>query len=75
MKDLQGREYLTTNQAKAGIEIEVDGDFTCIKKGEKRIINSSHEGVLSFECSEGHHDLDGQLSDDGNYYVGLYPIG
>lgn len=74
MKDLQGREYLTTDQAKAGIEIEVDGDFTCIDKGTRRILTES-SGHLHFSCKEGHHDIDGQLSDDGNYYVGLYPVG
>lgn len=73
MKDLQNRPYLTVEEAKAGIKIQVDGDFNCINKGETRFINSSHEGSLSFACGQGCHDLDGQLSADGTHYVGVYP--
>lgn len=72
MKDINGRAYLTVEQALTGVEIEVDGDFTCINVGEKRKLTESEYG-LYFECSDGCHDLVGQLSNDETHYIGLYP--
>lgn len=71
MKDLQGREYLTSS-AKAGDWVETDGDFTCLEKGAILQIQGGYGG-LWIPCREDRHYLDGHLSEDGTHYIGLYP--
>lgn len=77
--DLSGKPWLTVEEAKAGLVVMVDGDFTCIGEGEKRVLRA--EEGLYFLCSgpEGRkreckckHWLDGQLSRNGKCYIGLY---
>lgn len=72
-KDLQGRAYATVAEVKAGTILQADGDFDCLGKGANVTVFTGDGGVLCFECAAGHHKLEGQLSDDGTYYVGLYP--
>lgn len=69
--DLKGREYAKTQDLKEGDVIEVDSDFTCIAEGQKRKVHKDKNG-LYFSCGSGHHSLDGQLSDNGLYYIGIY---
>ncbi len=71
--DIQGRPYLTVGDAKPGVMVKCDGDFTCMGKGRKMTIRAAGDGSLWVACSHGKHSLDGQLSDDGKTYVGLYP--
>lgn len=73
MNDLKGRPWATVAQVKVGSKLEADGDFTCIKKGTVLTVEDSKNG-LSVPCKEGGHLLDGQLSDDGTHYVGLYCV-
>jgi hypothetical protein len=73
MRDLQGREYLTVEEAEEGIDVEVDGDFTCMTKGEQRTLRLS-KGELGFDCHDGFHNLEGQLSDNGEFYLGVYYV-
>ena len=70
--DIQGRPYLTPRDAKPGTVVQCDGDFTCIGPGERRMIKKSDEGFLYLDCRLGMHSLNGQLSEDGGHYVGLY---
>lgn len=72
-KDVSGRMYLTEAQAKEGVKIQVDGDFTCIMDGEERVLTTEGgDGGLGFECDEGFHSLGGQKK--GGVYVGVYPV-
>lgn len=32
------------------------------------------DGTLGFPCHEGMHSLDGQIMDDGDHLVGIYPV-
>lgn len=75
MHDVQGRKYLTPEEARVGTEVQVDGDFTCLSQGECRTIKEDEEGALYIDCKEGHHHLDGQLRFEGKkgYYVGVHP--
>ena len=75
MKDLQGNSYLLASEAKAGLEIWLDEDFTCQRPG-KQVLQSDANGELFFPCDYGQHYIDGQLSggEEGVplYYVGIY---
>ena len=68
MKDLQGREYLTTEQAKEGLVVEFDQGFGCINK---KVQPLQYGGGYYVQCSEGRHYIDGNLEE--GYYVGIYP--
>ena len=78
-KDLQGRRYLTFKQAKPGTLVQVDGDFTCIRKGARRTIKQDTTVPkwqrLWIHCDCGRHYLDGQADfDKGQFYVGIYSV-
>lgn len=73
MSDTSGRPWATVKQVKKGTIVETDGDFTCIKKGTNREVKENVFG-LYIDCKEGGHQLDGQLSEDGTHYVGLYYV-
>jgi hypothetical protein len=68
--DLNGRSYARLSELKAGDKIQIDGDFTCIEPWGLRTVKQSY-GRLYIACSQGGHNLDGQLNDDG-YLVGVY---
>ena len=71
--DLQGRRYLTFEEARAGRSVTLDGDFTCARKGQRKLLRKSPSG-LWFRCDCGTHLLDGQEDfDGGRFYVGIYP--
>lgn len=80
-RDLLGREYARLSNLKVGDTIETDGGFECLgddpTTGKPRrllpVIDCG-DGVLGFACSEGTHALDGQLMDDGDHLVGIYPV-
>lgn len=76
MNDLNGRAYATVEGTRAGDVLEADGDFTCIRKGAKLVVEEK-DGYLSVPCRHGGHDLAGQISsEDGtSFYMGLYPAG
>lgn len=56
-------KHLKLNELKVGDKVFVDNGFTCMDAGEK--IVKSDKGHLYVECDAGHHDLAGQLNDDG----------
>lgn len=73
MHDKQGRAYATVAATCKDCVVETDGGFTCMREGERKIVK--HDGdTLYIECDQGRHNLNGQESDDGTYYVGLYPV-
>lgn len=69
--DLHGRPYLTAAEATPGMVVQVDDGFTCIGKWQDREIQKDADG-LWIKCRSGRHYMDGQLSDDGKTYVGVY---
>jgi len=73
-KDLQGRHYALVSEVKAGTKIQVDGDFTCIEKDTCLTVQEDAGNGLFIPCADegGKHSLEGQLSDDDAYYVGVY---
>lgn len=72
--DLLGNPYATVRGTGPGNNLFADGDFTCIRKGATVVVTAEKRtGRLYIPCRSGKHFLDGQLSDDGKYYVGLYP--
>jgi hypothetical protein len=71
--DIQGRPWLTFEAAQAGRIVTFDGDFTCVRKGARRVLHKSPNG-LYFRCKCGTHLLDGQVDfGGGRFYVGVYP--
>jgi|EndMetStandDraft_8_1072994.scaffolds.fasta_scaffold93719_3 hypothetical protein len=73
MHDKQGRAYATVRATCKDCTVEVDGSFTCMRAGERKVVKRDDDG-LYIECDEGRHYLVGQESGDGTYYVGLYPV-
>jgi hypothetical protein len=71
MKDKQGREYLNINDAKHGLIVDLDDDFTCIQSNRVMLLKDN-KGCY-FECSEGKHYIVGQC-DGGEYCIGIYPV-
>jgi hypothetical protein len=71
MTDKQGRAYLKIREAKPAMTVELDGDFSCVRKGAKRVLLADRNGGLFFNCQIGAHYLSGQRRD--NYYIGVYP--
>lgn len=70
--DKHGRPWLKLKEAKAGMQIQVDAGFTCIKPYSIRKLHRIKNG-LCFTCKEGTHLISGQ-ADDGIYCVGLYKV-
>jgi len=61
------RGYAKETEVKVGIQVDLDGGFTCVEACRTTIHKDEHG--LYFECSEGKHYLDGQLED--GEYIGL----
>ena len=68
--DLFGRPYATKQEVHVGSLLETDVGSPCWRKNRRYKVH--WEDGLYIKCRDGHHYLDGQLSDDGNYYIGLY---
>lgn len=73
--DINGKPYATVAGIKAGDTVIVDAGFTCIKPNTHKFVYIDPDG-LYITCGNGkrRHGLDGQLSDDGTAYVGLYKV-
>lgn len=72
MSDTFGRPYLTFDEACRGLRVELDGGFTCARKGARKTLRGRGDR-LYFHCDCGHHFLDGQADfDGGKFYVGVY---
>ncbi len=72
-RDVFGRPYASVKKTKAGDRVRTDNAFTCIAPRQQRVILRCRHGLF-ITCRDGKHLIDGQLSDDGKSYVGLYPI-
>lgn len=70
--DLSGREYAKLSELKAGAIVEIDEGFTCCGGGHTHLYENANK-ELFFYCEEGLHMLDGQLAEDGDHLVGIYP--
>lgn len=68
--DIQGRPYAKLSELKEGDAIELDGGFTCQRKGV-HFVHKDERGQLYFNCIDGRHSLEGQ-ADDGEHCVGIY---
>ncbi|MCQ8781674.1 hypothetical protein [Mangrovibrevibacter kandeliae] len=70
--DTRGTEWARLSDLKAGSQVRLDDGFTCGIAGA-RVDVAEDEGGLFVACDHGHHYLDGQLADDGDHLVGVYP--
>lgn len=70
--DLHGRPYAKLSLLCEGMTVKLDGDFTCCPAGPVTL-RLDKEG-LYFPCAAGHHYLDGQLQEDCDTLIGVYPI-
>lgn len=71
MPDTKGKPWAQVSETKAGSILIPDGGFTCLEEAIAVIVREDARG-LYVPCSDGRHGLDGQLSDDGAEYVGLW---
>lgn len=75
--DTEGRPYAKLSEMKAGVELECDAGFDCIKPGSRRRVLAASwkedKGRLYIRCKSGCHFLDGQ-ADDGEHLIGLYVV-
>jgi hypothetical protein len=58
------------DQVKAGMTLIADNGFSCLKNGERYIVEGDADGELYITCDAGHHYLEGQVDEDGEL-VGL----
>lgn len=73
MKDLNGRPWASVSETKEGSVVECDGDFTCLKEGDRRTVKRDEDG-LYIDCAAGQHYLDGQFDGAHKFYIGLYLV-
>jgi TATA-binding protein-associated factor Taf7 len=81
-KDIQGRTYANMNELKPGDIVTVDSGFDCLEPWSQHVVEQDLAGELFIWCagpdgeypagSERHH-LEGQLNDDSDALVGVYP--
>lgn len=69
--DTTGREYARLSALKAGDVVTLDTGFTCRRAGPATLEQGA--GELCFQCSAGNHYLGGQLGEDGEHLIGIYP--
>ena len=86
LTDIDGRTWALRSTVKVGDVLECDGDFTCMKAGDRKVVKRwdgdmpHHDpdylkdpfARLYIECNDGKHFLDGQEADTGEL-TGLYP--
>lgn len=65
-------KFMKITEAVVGQKIRLDAGFTCVEPDATRTITADDDGNLYFECSRGHHYLDGQLNDHKNDLIGIY---
>lgn len=68
-------EFAKVADIKAGDYITVDDSFSCLTEGKQYMVYTSLKGHLCVKCNHSlwsDHILDGQISDDGIYYVGMF---
>lgn len=63
------------SRVKAGTKLVTDDGFTCMKDHAHRTVMKDRNGELYVRCDEGHHGLDGQITDDGHHYTGFWFAG
>jgi len=71
--DINGREYAKLSALAPGHTVEVDEGFTCIAPGVLCTVFGGENGELFLQCADGKHLLDGQLGEDGDTLIGVYP--
>lgn len=67
---MSGIETVRVSAVKPGTILYPDGDFYCMALNTAKEVKFDPHGLF-VECSGGKHYLDGQLSDDREFYVGL----
>lgn len=72
-RDTFGREYAKLSALQDGQHVILDTGFTCHKSGLTQV-HKNYKGEFFFKCKCGTHFLDGQLADDGDHLIGVYPI-
>jgi len=78
LADKNGRPWAHLQTIKPGDFLVADGDFSCMKEGERRQVRADKNGHgfdrLFISCCDEHgrHYLYGQVGDDGEL-IGFYP--
>lgn len=84
--DTSGRPYAKLSKLQAGAKVQVDGGFTCILAGAVLEVKRKHDELYidccGSECtciedlskpSTDEHYLSGQLDEDNDTLIGVYP--
>lgn len=71
MPDIHGKSWALVSETKVGSVLIPDKGFDCMEEAIACIVDHDADD-LYVPCAEGRHYLDGQLSDDGTEYVGLW---
>lgn len=67
--DTTGRAYAKLSEVKAGDVLELDAGFDCVASGPVTV--EENDGRLFFQCSRGHHYLEGQAEETDDL-IGVY---
>ena len=71
--DTNGRQYAEYSKLTPGFIVQVDSGMNCIPANATRVVQQDSYGMY-IKCRCGHHYLDGQLADEGDFLVGIYPL-
>lgn len=72
--DRIGRPWALMKDMKAGVHLQCDGGFECMKPGSKRAVRLDKKGEPYVTCVDGKHYLSGQEGEHGEL-IGLYKVG
>ena len=66
-------ETAKLSKLKQGDFVQVDAGFTCISPDETRQVKYCPSGLF-IDCDHGYHFLSGQLDNDGDSLIGIFPV-
>lgn len=69
--DIQGRPYARLSELRVDSEVTVDGGFTCMSAGSRRVVLDDG-GELCVRCSAGFHNLSSQMDPGSDALIGIY---
>lgn len=77
-KDTHGKPYALVSKISAGDNVTVDDGFTCMRNGERKLVQIDERARLYITCDAGMHILDGQIETRCGvikcqpFYLGIY---
>lgn len=72
LADTHGRAYARLSALSCGDKVTCDNGFICLPAGKVRTVRADPIGLF-IRCAAGRHYLVGQLDDNSDALIGIYP--